>query len=245
MIIKDLTFAYGDKIIFDNFNLEIPLGKVTCIMGASGGGKTTLLDCIAGKHQYQGNINYGQNGMDLDVNTKIAYVFQQPRLIPSMSVEKNIEFVLPKSMSKEEKGERVREVVEKFRLTDCKKSYPANISGGQASRTALARAFAIDRDVLLMDEPFKGLDIKLKKEILDITIPLLKNKTVVFVTHDIEEALAVADIIYVLDREEGKGLSVVGEEEITLSKENRDLYCEEISKARQKKFCCLIDSKIN
>ncbi len=245
MIIKDLTFDYGDKIIFDNFNLEIPLGKVTCIMGASGGGKTTLLDCIAGKHQYQGKIIYGQNGTEADMKTKIAYVFQQPRLIPSMSVEKNIEFVLPKSMSKEEKGERVREVVEKFRLMDCKKSYPANISGGQASRTALARAFAINRDVLLMDEPFKGLDIKLKKEILDITVPLLKNKTVVFVTHDIEEALAVADIIYVLDREEGKGLSVVGEEEITLPKENRDLYCDEISKSRQKIFCCLTDSKIN
>ena len=72
MIIKDLTFAYGDKIIFDNFNLEIPLGKVTCIMGASGGGKTTLLDCIAGKHQYKGNINYGKKGMDLDVKKKIV-----------------------------------------------------------------------------------------------------------------------------------------------------------------------------
>ena len=112
----------------------------------------------------QTNHNTIKNGMDLDVKTKIAYVFQQPRLIPSMSVEKNIEFVLPKSMSKEEKGERVREVVEKFRLMDCKKSYPAKISGGQASRTALARAFAINRDVLLMDEPFKGLDIKLKKK---------------------------------------------------------------------------------
>ncbi|MDE7215184.1 MAG: ABC transporter ATP-binding protein [Clostridia bacterium] len=245
MIVKNLYFAYGDKVIFDDFNLELPCGEVVCIMGASGGGKTTLLDCIAGKHEYRGEILYGQNGAGDSVGNRIAYVFQQPRLIPSMSVEKNIDFVLPKSMSKEQRRNIVNDVIQKLHLDDCAKSYPANISGGQASRAALARAFAVESDVLLMDEPFKGLDIRLKNQILEILTPLLKDKTAVFVTHDIEEALAVADTVYILDREEGKGLSVAGREKIGIPRENRDVYSEEISRIRQKIFCCLTDSKIN
>ena len=85
----------------------------------------------------------------------------------------------------------------------------------------------------------------MKNQILEILTPLLKDKTAVFVTHDIEEALAVADTVYILHREEGKGLSVAGREKIGIPRENRDVYCEEISRIRKKIFCCLTDSKIN
>ena len=244
MKINGLNFAYGDKVIFDNFNLEIPDGKVTCIMGASGGGKTTLLNCISGQLKFEGQILYGQNG-DSDLSSKaISYVFQQPRLIPSMTVAKNIEYVLPNTLSKEEKALKVNEVIQKMQLTDCADSYPRYISGGQASRVALARALAVESDVVLMDEPFKGLDIKLKKQILDILIPLVKGKSVVFVTHDVEEALLVADVVYVINRAEGESVKVVAKEDIDHPSEERDIYSQNFIDIRQNIYRALLDENL-
>ena len=155
MKIKDLTFSYGEKAIFKDFNLDAPCGKVTCIMGASGGGKTTLLNCISGQLDFEGQILYGQNGQNKSETKRISYVFQQPRLIPSMTGEQNIEYVLPNVISKEQRRLMVKEVIEIMQLSDCANSYPRYISGGQASRASLARALAYESDILLMDEPFK------------------------------------------------------------------------------------------
>lgn len=244
MRISGLNFAYGEKVIFDDFNLDIPDGKVTCIMGSSGGGKTTLLNCISGQLKFKGQILYGQNG-DRDLPAKpISYVFQQPRLIPSMTVEKNIEYVLPNNLSKEQKALKVKEIIQKTQLSDCKNSYPRYISGGQASRTALARALVVESDILLMDEPFKGLDIKLKKQILDTLIPLIKDKTVVFVTHDVEEALAVADRVYVLNRLEGNAVNILASESIDQPSEERDIYSQSLIATRQKIYSALTDKNL-
>jgi len=166
------------------------MAKIDIISGFLGAGKTTLLNCISRQLHFDGNIEYGKEG------ASFAYVFQQPRLIPSMTVEDNIKFVLPKDLSKEQVEERVNDVIIKLQLEECRKSYPSKISGGQAGRASLARALVKDCDVLLMDEPFKGLDIKLKKEILSLLIPLIKQKSVIFVTHDVEDALAIADRVY-------------------------------------------------
>lgn len=244
MKICGLNFAYGDKAIFDNFNLDIPIGQVVCIMGASGCGKTTLLNCISGQLDFEGQILYGQNG-DSDLRSKsISYVFQQPRLIPSMTVAKNIEYVLPNTLSKEQKALKVNEVIEKMQLADCVNSYPRYISGGQASRVALARALAVDSDIMLMDEPFKGLDIKLKKQILDILTPLIKDKTVVFVTHDVEEALVVADRVIVLNRVEGSAVNILASEVIEQPREERDVYSQSLNDTRQKIYRALLDENL-
>ena len=241
MKISGLNFSYGDKKIFDDFNLNMPLGKVTCIMGASGGGKTTLLNCISGQLSYEGQILYGQNGDNSDDQKGILYVFQQPRLIPSMTVEKNIEYVLPNTIGKEQRILRVKEMIDKLQLSDCSDSYPRYISGGQASRASLARALVVESDILLMDEPFKGLDIKLKKQIFEILIPLIEGKTVLFVTHDIEEALAMADTVYVLDRVDGEGVKIVGEADIDKPRSERDVYSAKLNEIRQKLYRCLTD----
>ncbi|MDE7192202.1 MAG: ATP-binding cassette domain-containing protein [Clostridia bacterium] len=235
MIIKNLNFAYGEKVIFQDLNMELPTGGVTCIMGGSGAGKTTLLNCISRQLRFDGNIEYDKDGVSF------AYVFQQPRLIPSMTVEDNIKFVLPKDLSKEQIQERVNDIIVKLQLEECRKSYPGKISGGQAGRASLARALVTDCDVLLMDEPFKGLDVKLKKEILNLLIPLIRQKSVVFVTHDVEEALAIADRVFVFERKENSCVRVKGQidvmqccKETTCKDESdRDMYGEKLNQIRK------------
>ena len=227
MRIVNLNFAYGDNKIFEDFNLDMPTGGVTCIMGGSGAGKTTLLNCISRQLQYDGNIVYDKE------ESTFAYVFQQPRLIPSMTVEDNIKFVLPNTVAKEQVGQRVNDIIDKLQINDCRKSYPKNISGGQAGRVALARALVTDCDVLLMDEPFKGLDVKLKKDLINLLIPLVKNKSVVFVTHDVEEALAIADKVYVFERNADESVTVKGQIDITENQADRDIYGEKLNQVRK------------
>ncbi len=231
--IKKLCFSYGDKKIFQDFDLNIDAGSVTCIMGGSGAGKTTLLNCISGLLNYSGEIEIQGE------NSQIAYVFQQPRLIPSMSVEDNVRLVLPASADKNAVQRRIDDIIAKLKLEDCRKSYPRNISGGQASRAAIARAAVTDADIFLMDEPFKGLDIKLKKEIIQMLIPLLKDKTAIFVTHDVEEALAIADRVCILDRSQGQCVNLKGVVDIDMSRDGRDVYSEKSNELRQKIYSML------
>ncbi|MDE5756461.1 MAG: ATP-binding cassette domain-containing protein [Clostridia bacterium] len=227
MRIVNLNFAYGDNKIFEDLNLDMPTGGVTCIMGGSGAGKTTLLNCISRQLQYDGNIVYDKE------EASFAYVFQQPRLIPSITVEDNIKFVLPSTLDKEQVGQRVGDIIDKLQINECRKSYPKNISGGQAGRVALARALVTDCDILLLDEPFKGLDVKLKKDILNLLIPLIEQKSVVFVTHDVEEALAIADRVYVFERKENASVTVKGQIDIEQNQVDRDIYGEELNQKRK------------
>lgn len=238
MKILNLTFSYNDKQILKDFCLDIEEGKVTSIMGSSGGGKTTLLNCISGQLSYQGKILYGQNGQET-TDKKIAYIFQQPRLIPSLTVKENIKFVLSEK-DKTVAESKAQEIIGKLQLNDCQDSYPSRISGGQASRTAIARALAVNSDILLMDEPFKGLDIKLKNYILQLIKPLIANKTVIFVTHDTEEALALADRVIVLTRKENQCVSIAGDRIIGESKDDRDLYSDSLNGIRKEIFSDLL-----
>ncbi|MCI8420834.1 MAG: ABC transporter ATP-binding protein [Clostridia bacterium] len=232
MRIENLNFAYGDKKIFQDLNMDMPKG-VTCIMGGSGAGKTTLHNCISRQLDFDGNIAYDAIGDDCNNCINFAYVFQQPRLIPSMSVEDNIKFVLPRSLTKEQVKQKVDVVIAKLQLEDCRKSYPSKISGGQASRVSLARALVTDSNILLLDEPFKGLDVKLKKDILNLLIPLIENKSVVFVTHDVEEALAIADKVFVFERKDGEAVMIKGCLDIEQKQAGRDIYGEQLNRARK------------
>ncbi|MDE6869814.1 MAG: ATP-binding cassette domain-containing protein [Clostridia bacterium] len=227
MRIKNLSFSYGEKVIFKDLNMDIPPNGVTCIMGGSGAGKTTLLNCISRQLCFDGNIEYDNDG------ASFAYVFQQPRLIPSMSVEDNIKFVLPKSISKEQIDVRVNDIIDKLQLEECCKSYPSRISGGQAGRASLARALVTDCDILLMDEPFKGLDVKLKKDILDLLIPLIRQKSVIFVTHDVEEALAIADRVFIFERKENSCVTIKGQIDVAQNQLDRDIYGEQSNRVRK------------
>ena len=193
MKLKNVSVSYEKKIVLDHFSLDVPAGKITCVLGPSGCGKTTLLHCIAGVIDYSGTIE--------EAPLKTAFIFQTPNLIPSMTVEKNVEYVL-KSQIKDKKLRKklVLDILKEVGLNGEEKSYPKKLSGGMAQRVSLARAFCYPSDVLLMDEPFIGLDVSLKKQILRLFLHLTEeqNRTVVFVTHDIDEALLAGDKIVVM-----------------------------------------------
>lgn len=184
--IKNLTKKYGEKTVYDNFNLEIKKGKITVILGESGSGKTTLLNILAGLTDYEGIVG----GMSLPA----AMVFQRDRLVKNLTVEDNIKLV---NAAADVKGE-----LQKIGLAGCEKLYPKQLSAGMARRVAILRAFAFGSDVVLMDEPFVNLDIALKFYLVDEIKRLCreKNKTAVVVTHDIKEAVTISGEIIVLSR---------------------------------------------
>jgi len=173
---------FDENIIFDNFNLKIEDNEITTILGPSGCGKTTLLKIISGLDQdYEGDIL----GIDL---SKISFIFQEPRLLNWKSVYDNIAFVTDNELV-------IHEALRLVDLEEEKDLYPKNLSGGMKQRVAIARAFAYPSKLLLMDEGFTGLDLKIKLELIDYFIKIWKKdqKTVIHITHDIDEALLLSD----------------------------------------------------
>lgn len=181
--LKDVGVKYGEKVVYEHFNLNIEEGEITCILGESGCGKTTLLNAIAGIKEHTGEIPA----------LTCSYVFQTPRLVPNLTVKGNLNLVCKDSA-------RVEKLLEMTCLSDKADSYPVQLSGGEAQRVSLARAFAFDGRLLLMDEPFSSLDLKLKISIMEQfkTLQREAKRCALFVTHDVDEALYLADRIIVL-----------------------------------------------
>ena len=192
MIISDVDKKYNDLVVFEKLNLTIKDHEITAILGPSGCGKTTLLNIISKTTDYSGTIE-GNDG-------KISYLFQSQRLLSNLTVKKNIEYVLRSYLDKQEREKVTNDILKKVELTEFANYYPSQLSGGMAQRVSIARAFAYDSDIMLMDEPFKGLDISLKKKIIGVFLRLYKSdkKTTLFVTHDIDDALIMANRIIVL-----------------------------------------------
>ncbi|HOO22865.1 MAG TPA: ATP-binding cassette domain-containing protein [Clostridia bacterium] len=204
MKLVNITKRFGIHTVFSDFNLELKDNSITCFLGPSGSGKTTLLNIIAGLTDFEGKIDIN--------NDKISYIFQTQRLLNNLTVEDNLLYVLKNcGFSKEEISAKISEMLKKVKLEDNKDMYPRQLSGGMAQRVSLARAFVYPGKILLMDEPFKGLDISLKKHIISTFQNLYEKdpKTTVFVTHDLEEALILGDRIIVI----GEGGKVIFDEE--------------------------------
>ena len=196
MVVKELCKRYrtesGERIVFDNFSAEFKDGKVTAVMGSSGIGKTTLLNCIAELTDYDGEIaGVGSS----------AYVFQEDRLIPDKTVYDNIDFVM-QTEDADERKKRIKNALSVTELLSEAFRYPSELSGGQRKRVSLARAFASGRDLMLLDEPLSSLDIGLKFRIFDVMKKVFKSdsKTVIMVTHDVDEALTLADEIVIIEK---------------------------------------------
>lgn len=192
--VKNLTCLYEQKTIFDNFDVTFEQGKINVILGGSGVGKTTLLNAIAGIKSYEGQIEGCEGG--------VSYIFQKDRLIPSISVYKNLDLILKGVVKdKAERKRMIEQTAVDLEISDVLKSLPSEISGGQAQRVSMARAFLYPSDVMLLDEPFKALDTALKTRLIKQFAALQekKNKTVVFVTHAIDECLILADDYFVFD----------------------------------------------
>ena len=192
--VKNLTCSYEQKTIFDNFDVTFEQGKINVILGGSGVGKTTLLNAIAGIKSYEGQIEGCEGG--------VSYIFQKDRLIPSILVYKNLDLILKGVVKdKAERKRMIEQTAVDLEISDVLKSLPSEISGGQAQRVSMARAFLYPSDVMLLDEPFKALDTALKTRLIKQFAALQekKNKTVVFVTHAIDECLLLADDYFVFD----------------------------------------------
>lgn len=185
MLINNINFKYGSNEIYNNFNIEFQQGKVNCIIGESGCGKTTLLNYISEKLYYE--------------NKRIAYVFQEDNLIPWKNIYVNLKIVAKKYFEKSILEKEINNALVKVRLEKYKYFYPLELSGGMRQRINFARALIGNPEVILMDEPFKSLDIKSKNNMIEL-IKNLKNTdiTIILVTHDINEILMLADVVYYL-----------------------------------------------
>ena len=185
MLINNINFKYGSNEIYNNFNIEFQQGKVNCIIGESGCGKTTLLNYISEKLYYE--------------NKRIAYVFQEDNLIPWKNIYVNLKIVAKKYFEKSILEKEINNALVKVRLEKYKYFYPRELSGGMRQRINFARALIGNPEVILMDEPFKSLDIKSKNNMIEL-IKNLKNTdiTIILVTHDINEILMLADVVYYL-----------------------------------------------
>lgn len=183
--LKNITKKYGSLTVYDGFDLQIAEGEITCLLGPSGCGKTTLLNILAGLTPYGGEVSY-KGGC--------SYIFQTPRLVPNLTAEGNLKLVCGD-------GDKVAEMLERVGLTDKASAYPKELSGGQAQRVAIARAFLRPSGLLLMDEPFSSLDTALKIKLIDLFFCLWRDArpTVVFVTHDAEEACMMSHRAVLLD----------------------------------------------
>lgn len=209
---RNIKKSYKNNVILDDFNLKIDKGELVVLIGSSGCGKTTLLKMINRLHDATSGeilIN-GKNIKDIDpikLRRSIGYVIQQTGLFPHMTVKENIE-IIPKLMGKsqEDIDNKTVELLNMVGLDPEKYSdrYPVELSGGQQQRVGVARAFAADAEIILMDEPFSALDpitrTDLQEELFNIQREY--KKTIVFVTHDMDEALNLADKICIL--KEGK-----------------------------------------
>ncbi|MGN0159858.1 MAG: ABC transporter ATP-binding protein [Lachnospiraceae bacterium] len=206
--IKDVSFDYVDKktsfAALKNINLNIRAGEFVCILGSSGCGKSTLLSILNG-------LNRAKEGKILVDGEEIkgpgidrAVVFQQYSLFPWLTVKGNVLFGIKQSgkgYRKKEREELARKYVESVGLTSAMDRYPSQLSGGMKQRVAVARALALESDILLLDEPFGAIDPKLRLELQELVSKLCveHKKTVVFITHDIDEAILLADRVVVME----------------------------------------------
>jgi NitT/TauT family transport system ATP-binding protein len=206
-------FAAHAKPVIGEFELTLASAEFVCLVGPSGCGKTTLLNIIAGLDEdFQGQIALGGQ----QTRPRIGYVFQNPRLLPWRTVRENIELALDGKQS----PDMIDALLEIMNLTAMQQVYPERLSLGMSRRVAIIRAFAVNPDVLLLDEPFVSLDPPTARQVRALLLELWRQKphTVLFVTHDLREAIALADKLVFLS---GAPMTVISEIEVPIPRDER------------------------
>ncbi|MFP3958695.1 MAG: ABC transporter ATP-binding protein [Spirochaetaceae bacterium] len=192
--VRGLRKCFGDLCVLKGLDLDVPWGGITAVLGPSGCGKSTLLRILAGLIRADGGSVGGVRPEEVTI------LFQQPRLLPWETVEENVEFVLPPDWPAPRRKEAVEEVLRDVQMAEFARYYPAELSGGMAQRVALARAFVHPGRLLLLDEPFQGLDLSLRLTLIEVYKRLLTShpRTSVFVTHSVREALLIGERVVLL-----------------------------------------------
>jgi NitT/TauT family transport system ATP-binding protein len=199
--VRGVSKSYGDVEALKNMSLEFPRGQLTSLLGPSGCGKTTLLKIIAGLLKPDTGEIFIDGKSVVSPGPDRAFVFQDFALLPWASVLRNVAFGLElRGVSKSEREDRAAKYIKNVGLTGFENAYPHELSGGMRQRVGLARALAVDAKVLLLDEPFSAVDEQTRRKFQEDLLQLVanENKTFIFVTHSIEEAVYVSDQIAIL-----------------------------------------------
>lgn len=207
LIVKDVTFSYDQENIIEDINIELHENELVCLLGSSGGGKTTLFNVISGlKTPQQGKVFL--DGEDITGQPgHISYMLQKDLLLPYRTIEDNVALpLIIKGEKKKEARKKASEFFEEFGLSGTEKKYPSQLSGGMRQRAALLRTYMFSKNVALLDEPFSALDTLTKSDMhrwyLDVMDKI--HLSTLFITHDIDEAILLSDRIYLLTGKPGK-----------------------------------------
>ncbi len=208
LVMQDISHAFDRHRVLDGVSITVEKGKVACLLGPSGCGKTTLLRIAAGlEHIQTGRVQIGErlvadNTSNLDLapeQRNVGLMFQDYALFPHLSVMRNIAFGIAGSATKRQRW--IEDALERMGLSGYAERYPHELSGGQQQRVALLRALAPEPGVLLLDEPFSGLDVTRRAQVRDETLALLQETghTALMVTHDPEEAMFMSDTLLIIN----------------------------------------------
>lgn len=210
--VRYLTKKFGDLLVLDDISFQVEQGEFLCIVGPTGCGKTTFLNSLTGLY----DITAGEMLIDREpINLKkhnVAYIFQEYSTMPWLNIEENIAYGLEiKGVPEAERRERVEEVIQMVGLEKFRSYYPKQMSASMLQRVVIARAFATRPELLLMDEPYGQLDLMLKYKLEDELLKLWQRTqtTVIFITHNIEEAVYLSDRIMVLSNKPTKIKTVI------------------------------------
>ncbi len=208
--VTELHRSFGTTKVLRGLDLEIRRGEFVALLGRSGSGKSTLLRSLAGLDR--------TSPSELTVSGAVSVAFQEPRLLPWRKVQDNIALALANGPERSRRNERARNALEEVGLEEKADAWPLQLSGGQAQRASLARALVREPDLLLLDEPFSSLDALTRIEMHRLVTALWERHRpgVLLVTHDVDEGLALADRVLVL--EHGK---VAAQWQLTVPREER------------------------
>ena len=214
ILLKNISKSFDDMEILKDINIEVNEGELVSILGPSGSGKSTIFNILT-------NIIKSDNG-EVKIDGKLSYMYQKDMMVPWKKVIDNIGIPLIfKGKSKKEAREEVKKHIDEFGLSGFEYKYPSQLSGGMKQRANFLKTYLTSNDIILLDEPFGALDSitrrKMQKWLLDLTKEM--NSTILFITHDIEEAILLSNRIYIISE---KPAVIKGEIKINLPKERNE-----------------------